>query len=232
MTDIDGATDTDSASVTVSNSAAPAFRASATSDANTTSAVVTVPAAVKPGDQLVLIATSNTGATHTTPAGWTLLGMTTDGTEMRSSVFTRTVPAAGLTGTVRVAVSATSKTSLHLLAYSDAAPVTVLANAVQGTANATAHPAPAVNVATSGSAVLRYWADKASSARTWTTPAGADPSYDRSRQWWRQPGHVHRRRGRCRGRQPGSRERDLLAGLQQGDRLVDRGAPQLRLVLN
>jgi hypothetical protein len=91
---------------------------------------------------------------------------------MRSSVFTRTVPTGGLTGTVRVAVSAMSKTSLHLLAYADAAPVSVLANAVQGTANATAHPAPAVNVATNGSAVLRYWSDKASSARTWTTPAG------------------------------------------------------------
>jgi hypothetical protein len=56
-----------------------------------------------------------------------------------------------------------------LLAYANAAPVTVLANAVQGTANATDHPAPAVSVATTGSAVLRYWADKSSSARTWTT---------------------------------------------------------------
>jgi hypothetical protein len=43
---------------------------------------------------------------------------------------------------------------------------------VQGTANVNAHPAPAANVATDGSTVLRYWSDKASSARTWTTPAG------------------------------------------------------------
>ena len=87
------------------------------------------------------MATNNGVATQTTPAGWTLLGTTTDGAEMRSSVYTRTAPA-GLAGTtVRVALSAIQKTSLSLLAYADAAPVTVLANAVQGTADATVHPA-------------------------------------------------------------------------------------------
>ena len=30
----------------------------------------------------------------------------------------------------------------------------------------------AVNVAVNGSAVLRYWCDKASSTRAWTTPGG------------------------------------------------------------
>jgi PKD repeat protein len=169
VTDAEGATDTDTASVMVTDTPVPGpdFRASAASDANTTSAVVTVPAAVVAGDQLVLVATDTT-ATQTTPAGWTLRGSAAS-TEMRSSVYTRTAPA-GLAGTtVRVVLSATSKTSLSLLAYKDAAPITVLASAVQGTASVTAHPAPAASVATNGSAVLRYWSDKASSARTWTT---------------------------------------------------------------
>ncbi|WP_051277325.1 PKD domain-containing protein [Marmoricola sp. URHB0036] len=171
VTDANGATDTDTAQVTTTDtqSPAPSFRASAATDANTSSASVVVPATVAAGDQLVLVATNAGTATQTTPAGWTLIGTTTDGTEMRSSVYTRTA-AAGLAGTtVRVALSALSKTSLSLLAYADAAPVTVLANAVQGTASVTVHPAPAVNVATAGSAVLRYWSDKSSSDRIWTT---------------------------------------------------------------
>ena len=151
----------------------PCSAASASSDANTTSASVVVPAAVQPGDQLVLVATTNTAATHTTPAGWTLLGSTVDGTEMRSSVYTRTAPARGLGGHDCARSSQRPVQDEPLaLAYSNAAPVTVLANAVQGTTTVTAHPAPAVNVAVNGSAVLRYWCDKSSSARTWTTPAG------------------------------------------------------------
>ncbi len=174
VTDAEGLSDSDTTSVTVSDAATPgpAFRASVASDANTSSASVVVPATVAAGDQLVLVATTNTAATHATPAGWTLLGSSADGTEMRSSVYTRTAPASFGGTTVRVPVSALSKTSLTLDAYSDAAPVTVLATAVQGTSSVTAHPAPAANVAVGGSAVLRYWADKSSSTRTWTTPAG------------------------------------------------------------
>ncbi len=93
VTDTDGATDTATASVTVTDTPVPGpdFRASAATDANTTSAVVTVPAGVATGDQLVLVATTSTTATHTTPAGWTLRGSAA-GTEMRSSVYTRTAP--------------------------------------------------------------------------------------------------------------------------------------------
>ena len=53
-------------------------------------ASVVVPSAVQAGDQLVLVVTGNTAATHTTPAGWTLRGSAADGTELRSSVYTRT----------------------------------------------------------------------------------------------------------------------------------------------
>ncbi len=172
VTDNEAATDTATLEVTVTQPPAStlAFRAAASSDANTSSASVTVPAGVVDGDRLVLVATSSTAATHTTPAGWTLLSSAADGTEMRSSVWTRTGLAAG--AVVRVPLSAIAKTSLSLAAYSGAGPVTVLTSAVQGTAAVTAHPAPAASVATNGSTVLRYWSDKASSARTWTTPAG------------------------------------------------------------
>jgi hypothetical protein len=100
-----------------------------------------------------------------------LRGSAADGTDMRSSVWTRTATT-GLPGsTVRVPLSALSKTSLSVLAYSGAGPVTTVASAVQGTASVTAHPAPAATVATNGSTVLRYWVDKSSTVHGWTTPA-------------------------------------------------------------
>ena len=172
VTDDDGATDTDTLEVTVTTPPAStvAFRAGAATDASTTSATVVVPAGVQLGDRLVLVATTNTAGTHTTPAGWTVLGSVVDGTEMRSSVWTRAAVDGVPGSTVRVPVSELSKTSLSVAAYSGAGPVTTLASAVQGTANATAHPAPAANMAANGSTVLRYWSDKASTARTWTTP--------------------------------------------------------------
>ncbi len=174
VTDDDDATGSASTSVTVSDQPAtdPTFRAGAVSDANTTSAAVVVPAAVTTGDQLVLIATTNTAATHATPAGWALLDSVADGTQMRSSVYTRTAPAGFAGSTVRVALSSISKTNLSLLAYADAAPITRLASAVQGGASVTDHPAPGIDVETSGSVVLRFWADKSSSARSWDTPPG------------------------------------------------------------
>jgi len=172
VTDDQGATDTETLTVTVPAPPAStlAFRAAAATYVNTTSASVVVPATVQVSDRLVLVAATNTAATHTTPAGWTLLGSAADGTEMRSSVWTRTGLAAG--STVLVPISALSKTSLSLVAYSGAGPVTTLTSAAQGTASVTAHPAPAASVAADGSTVLRYWIDKASSARTWTTPSG------------------------------------------------------------
>ncbi len=173
VTDNGGATDTDTLQVTVTAPPAStvAFHGGAATDANTTSASVVVPSGTQ-GDQLVLVATSNTVATHATPAGWTLLGSVVDGTEMRSSVWTRTAVAGVPGSTVRVALSALSKTSLSVAAYSGAGPVVTLTSAVQGTTNVTVHPAPAASVAANGSTVLRYWSDKASTARTWTTPAG------------------------------------------------------------
>ena len=174
VTDDDGATDTDTLEVKVTAPPAStvAFRAGAATDASTSSATVVVPAGVQLGDRLVLVATTNTAATHTTPAGWTLLGSVADGTEMRSSVWTRAAVTGVPGSTVRVPLNALSKASLSVAAYSGAGTVATIDSAVQGTASDAVHPAPAANVAVNGSTVLRYWSDKASESRTWTTPSG------------------------------------------------------------
>ena len=173
VTDNAGATAMETASVTTTEPPAStvAFRAGAGKDANTTSATIVVPPSVQAGDQLVLVATTNNTATATTPTGWTLRSSAVDGTEMTSSVWTRTATAALAGSTVRVPLNVLAKTSLTVMAYTGAAPVTAVTSAVHGTTVSTTHSAPAATVTTSGSTVVRYWADKASTTRSWTTPA-------------------------------------------------------------
>jgi hypothetical protein len=174
VTDDDGASDTETAQVTTTEAPAAtvAFRGGAARDANgTTSATVVVPSSVQAGDQLVLVGTTNNLATATTPSGWTLRASAVDGSEMKSSVWTRTATAALAGSTVRVPLGSTAKASLTVMAYSGAAPVSAVVSAVHGTSVTTAHSAPAANVATAGSTVIRYWADKASTTRSWTVPA-------------------------------------------------------------
>jgi PKD repeat protein len=151
--------------------AAPAsVRATASANVNTANPSVTVPASVQPGDQLVLVATINTAATMTTPAGWTLLGTATDGSpDMRSSVFGRTADAASGGSSVTVALSAISKTAITLVAYSGAAPATSAEVSLMGATSTTLATAP-VEVAVPDSIVLSYWADKSSGNTGWTLP--------------------------------------------------------------
>ena len=111
---------------------------------------------------------------------------------MRSSVWTRTATAALAGSTVRVPLSTTAKTSLTVIAYSGAAPVTAVTSAVHGTTVSTAHTAPAATVATSGSTVLRYWVDKASTTRSWTDAGQRHPAYLHDRYRWRAARLGHR----------------------------------------
>ena len=121
--------------------AAPAFRAAASANSNTTSATVNVPAAVQEGDQLVLVVTANTNTTATTPTGWTLSDTRQDGgPDMTSWVFTRTAPS-GLGGSlVNVPLGRTSKVARTLVAYSGAAEPTVVSSSVIGRRRRTSPP--------------------------------------------------------------------------------------------
>ena len=133
-----------------------------------------VPAGVQVGDQLLLFVTVNVSTTATTPAGWTLLGTQQDGSpDMRTWVFTRTAVAgtAGSTVTSTLGTS-TLKSNRLLVAYSGAAVPTVIASSVITSSSSATLAAPSVNVASSGSAVVRYWANKTTSGTTWTMPGG------------------------------------------------------------
>ena len=173
VTDDDGAIASTTTSVTVSDAPPPSltFSAARTFDGNVLTAALTVPTQVSTGDQLLLFVTTNRAATATTPAGWTLRGVVTDGTDLRSWTFTRAAAAATAGSTVQVTLDAFSKTSLTLLAYTGAGPAATVVGGDEPGSTAV-HHAPGAVVGAAGSTVVTYWADKGAAAHGWTLPAG------------------------------------------------------------
>ncbi len=74
---------------------------------------------------------------------------------------------------MNLTLDAISKTSLVLLAYSGAGSPSAVGRA-EGATSAS-HSAPAATVTQSGSHVVRYYADKANAAHTWTLPSTLTP---------------------------------------------------------
>jgi alpha-tubulin suppressor-like RCC1 family protein/chitodextrinase len=182
VTDDEGATDTATAQVSVSDGTSSiAFRGADESNSNSQVSSVTVPSTVQAGDLLVLVATINRDiGLDGVPAGWTLLGTEQDGSpDMTSYLFTRTA-SAGMAGSqVTVSLQERSKTSLILLAYSAAGAVTDFVSAASP-GSSSSHDAPDVNVATDGSVVVAYWADETSGHGGWTAPAGINERIESS----------------------------------------------------
>ncbi len=172
VTDAGGLTDTLARQVTVGTdpSGVVTFRTAASTNLNTITPSVTVPASVQAGDTLVLVATTNRNATMTTPAEWTLLGVRLDGTDLKSWAFTRTAASGTAGSRVSASLDARSKTSMTLLAYAGAGPVGTVASAGEPATSAT-HRSPAVPVAVAGSWVVSHWVDKTSGHGGWTLPA-------------------------------------------------------------
>ena len=178
VTDNLGASGVDSASANPTAGAhSPniAFRSSASSAGVGSSASVTVPGNVVSGDVLVVVETVNSGsATSPTPAGWTLEGTKTNGSAMLSNVYAKVATSGDAGSPVAFTFGSSTKSALTLSAYSGASTTDLLGEVASATDSGTAtHTTPTVNVATTGSWVLSYWADKSSTTPTsWTTPAG------------------------------------------------------------
>jgi PKD repeat protein len=178
VTDDDGATDSETKEVTVSEPApgdAVSFVAETSAAVSASSATLTVPAAVQTGDRLLLLATTAITTTPPTPAGWTLLRAQVSG-GMASFAWTRAADAATAGSQVVVNSGTATKISAAVVAYRDAQ----LGNwdsAAPGTG--ASRTTPIVNGG-AGAWVISYWGDKASNTRTWTAPAGTttrDVSY-------------------------------------------------------
>ena len=126
---------------------------------------MTIPASVRETDGLLLFVTSNKAlaSVTTTPAGWTLVGTRLSSTDTETILYSK-VAAANDAGTQpAVDFTATTKATLTLLAYDGTTtaptPIAAFASAAETTNRAT-HTTPGANVATAGSYVVSYWADK------------------------------------------------------------------------
>ncbi|WP_236830752.1 PKD domain-containing protein [Blastococcus sp. KM273128] len=175
VTDDDGASASTTQTVTVAPVATGegiALRDTAGVSARVvTSASLTVPASVQAGDALLLALTTNSTATGQAPAGYELVGTQTSGTAMTTQVFSRVATEADAGATVTVDLSRQAKVTLQLAAYSGTdwrAPVAAFTGAAD--VGGTAHTTPTAAVE-AGSWVVSVWADRSSSARTFTAPS-------------------------------------------------------------
>jgi PKD repeat protein len=175
VTDDDGATGTTTRAVEVTPAPATvvAFRAATGSNANTTSAAVTVPSTVQPGDVMLLVSVQNSSSTVVTgPAGWTLVaGGVSTAAGMQSYLWSKVATTTDPGSVVRVANSSLSKTSLQLAAYSDSSGVQAQAFAFSTTTSAS-RTTPVLNAPLGASALVSLWAIKGAGT-SWTLPAEA-----------------------------------------------------------
>ncbi|WP_107764742.1 beta strand repeat-containing protein [Nocardioides terrigena] len=152
------------------------FRAGAEATYNQPTARVTIPAAVRETDGMLLFVTKNNAAATVTvpPAGWALEGQVTASTDTQTFLYSKVAVANDAGRNAAVTFSATTKSTITLLAYDGTAadPVSAFASAAE-TVNRATHTTPVAQVGTAGSLVVSYWADKSASLTTgWTLPAG------------------------------------------------------------
>jgi len=174
VTDDDGATGAVTRQVEVSDSQQIAFRDAATPfDADgVTSARVTVPASVQPGDGLVLVLSTNSTVNGAVPAGFTAVGTQTAATAMTTQVWHRVAVTGDAGRDITVALSGRAKVILELMAYSGtsvSAPVASFTGASD--LGGSSHTTPTVT-APAGAWVVSVWSDKSPSARSFTAPGG------------------------------------------------------------
>jgi PKD repeat protein len=177
VTDDSGATATSTRAVTAAPTAPGTgigYRdAIGTSGKGVTSLSLTVPATVNAGDGMVLVASTNSGATATPPTGYTAEGTQTSGTNITTQVFSRVATSSDAGSTLTVGFSASAKVTLQLAVYSGTSlgdPVSSVTGAVD--AGGTSHRTPVATAPTAGSWVVSVWSDKQTVARTWSPPGG------------------------------------------------------------
>jgi PKD repeat protein len=153
------------------------FRGAVTVDKRGKGAVVTVPAAVKAGDALLLFASVAPGDTGFEGPLGGVGGWSTVATRKAGAVKTRvwtTVAKGGDAGAkVRVKLGSTQDVSLVLVAYSGtdtSQPVHAWKNAKKGTS--TAHASPSVTASVKHGWLVSYWANASDGTTAWSIPGG------------------------------------------------------------
>ncbi len=151
------------------------FAASAHSYATaTTAAKVTTPSAVAAGDtELLFVSVGNSTATSSVigpPSGWTQIGAKNP-YPLQTAVFQRTATASDAGSVVTVPLSASSAAAIQLVDYTGVGSSAIGVTDASDTSTAS-HTAPPGPVATSGSWVVSFWADRSSTTTAWNLPGG------------------------------------------------------------
>jgi PKD repeat protein len=168
-------TSTQSVAPTGSTTNAVAFVGAAAANGSATTETVTVPAGVKAGNALLLVATGASAGTMTAPAGWTQVDTVTPTTSTIVSTLWDKVAAATDAGSkVIVTFPSAYHGTVQLLAYSGTNATNPIAAYAKKAAagNAQSFATPAATVAANGDYVVSVWSAKSSAVTTWTAPAG------------------------------------------------------------
>jgi myo-inositol-hexaphosphate 3-phosphohydrolase len=150
------------------------FVGQATRNANSTAFPVSVPATVRAGDLMLLLASQNNTATLGGPGtGWSQIGRTVDGGHV-TTVWRRVATAADAGSTVRLTTGTYTKAGVTLAAYRGTAPDAAVAS-VTGAAEAgssAGHTTPRVPNSVEGAWRVSYWADESGATTRWAAPPG------------------------------------------------------------
>ncbi|MGI8879698.1 MAG: PKD domain-containing protein [Jatrophihabitans sp.] len=162
-----------SGTVTVQASAEPlGFVGQSAANARSTSVSLTAPAGISAGDTELLYVTVADAVTSGLPTGltgWTQEVRQTSG-PMTTIVYRRTAVSGDSGSTVGITLSATTDADIQMAVYSG---VALNALVVKSAADVTTanHVTPTVAVATAGSWVVSFWADRSSGTTSWAVPA-------------------------------------------------------------
>ncbi len=176
VTDDDGETHSTSNTVTTTDPPAGTpidFRGLTSFTGNVNTVNTTIPAAVQPGDALLMFVTmNNSNQTLTVPGGWSHLGTQVD-QSMETQVFVRVAAVGDAGAAVSLSLSAWRKTAVMIVAYSGADAADPIADFVSSaeTGNTSAHVTPSVGTALDGAWIVSYWADKTSGTTSWSAPS-------------------------------------------------------------
>jgi PKD repeat protein len=133
---------------------------------------VTMPSQAAAGNTALLFLTQVTADVWSGPSGsgWTQAGTFANST-LTTTVWTKTLGAGDLGGTVAFTSTAYHHASINLAVYSGVDTANPIAAAAQSLDSAkTSHVSPTAT-AGAGDLVVSFWAGRATATRTWTTPA-------------------------------------------------------------
>lgn len=148
----------------------------ATQNAGASSFTVNVPAAVQPGDGLLLFLAANSTTNVSNPTGvtgWQSVGTVTAGA-LRSRVWRKVAVAGDAGAAVSVTLTASSKAGFTVLAYRGTSTTDPIATAVSAplTTNSASRTSPVANVSGTQSWAISYWSHMDSISSALTPPAG------------------------------------------------------------